>query len=66
MVIDREALAKARHGDAQWALTGPIVPGSPEALSHEELKSAYPWFDPAKRDANITEGASAALGGGRR
>lgn len=55
MVIDREALAKARHGDAEWALTGPIVPGFPEALTHEELKSAYPWFDSAKRDANITE-----------
>ncbi len=55
LVIDREALAKARHGDAQWALTGPIVPGFPEALSAETLKKDYPGFDSAKRAANITE-----------
>ena len=55
LVIDREELAKARHGNALWSLTGPIVPGFPEALTPEQLKKDYPGFDSAKRAANITQ-----------
>lgn len=54
LVIDREELAKARYGTMKWSLTGPIVPGFPEALSADQLK-AYPGVDSSKRQQQIQE-----------
>jgi peptide/nickel transport system substrate-binding protein len=54
LVIDREELAKARYGTMKWALTGPIVPGFPEALSADQLRP-YPGFDPGRKAQDIAQ-----------
>lgn len=52
LIIDREALAKARWGDFQWALTGPVVPAFPEAFTREELLK-YPGYDSSRKQEDI-------------
>src|SRR5262249_13596048 len=54
LVIDREELAKARYGSLKWSLTGPVLPGFPEALSADQLR-AYPGFDPSKKAQDIAQ-----------
>lgn len=52
LVIDREALAKARWGSLQWSLTGPIEPAFAEGLQTNELKT-YPGFNSPTKPEDI-------------
>jgi ABC-type transport system substrate-binding protein len=54
LVIDREALAKARWGTLQWALTAPLVPAFPEALTADQLKT-YPGFNSPTKPQDIAQ-----------